>query len=376
MNIFRPLFPRPALVEALIGDLAGESLADYRSGLFLASARGTGKTTFIKNEFIARCRDRSWLPVYVDLEATRHLDPAVCLADAIGRALGAFAAPVRSVHTSNPAHAPQPPSVPTTVAQLLEALHRVSRQRLVLIIDEAHYVLHSANGMSLMFALKAARDHLNLHRDADGLRLVFTGSSHDKLTQLLNTAKQPFYGAHLTPFPLLDDDYIAFITETCNRRLALSNQFSRTEVAEAFAWVGHRPALLHSVMAEAAVGLGQASHLGALLQRGDLDHLPGAWSDYERRFQALSPLQQAVLRVLAKKTFSRQAFAPFSEQTLEEVTSQLLVHGSAAKASAPGLQKALAALRHKDLLWRNSVGQYALEDAAMAEWLLKQPRPD
>ncbi|WP_416139832.1 hypothetical protein ACM26W_05460 [Halomonas sp. HK25] len=56
-----------------------------------------------------------------------------------------------------------------------------------------------------MFALKAARDALNLGGDSPGLRLILTGSSRDKLAMLVLSRDQPFFGSSVTPFPLLGE---------------------------------------------------------------------------------------------------------------------------------------------------------------------------
>ncbi|MNJ77816.1 hypothetical protein D3C77_754080 [compost metagenome] len=40
-------------------------------------------------------------------------------------------------------------------------------------------------------------------------------------------------------------------------------------------------------------------------------------------------------------------------------------------ASTTSVQKALDALRDKELVWKANRGEYALEDASMAEWLAR-----
>ena len=48
MSPVRPLLRRHQLATALAQDLAGESLVDYSSGMFLAAPRRTGKSTLLK----------------------------------------------------------------------------------------------------------------------------------------------------------------------------------------------------------------------------------------------------------------------------------------------------------------------------------------
>ncbi len=379
----RPIFQRPALAESLARDVAGESFVDYSSGLFLAAPRRTGKSTFLRNDFIPECDKRGWLAVYVDLWANRETDPAELIAGVIGSALGQFDSPVSkaakkigiekinllrtlSWDFSKP-HLP----AGTTLAKALDVLHKVSGQLIVLIIDEAQHALNSESGLNTMFALKAARDHLNSGVGDDGLRLVFTGSSRDKLANLVLKSKQPFYGANITPFPLLGKDFVAFATEIWNARLASSNQFSVEDLADAFDLVGHRPEMLNQLLTEVSVGLGEASNLGELLRTGALNHQAGVWSDYESAFNGLSPIQQAVLEVMAERAISKQPFVPFSDQTFQAVNRKLELAQVDANASTPNVQKALDVLRDKELVWKANRGEYALEDISMATWLTR-----
>ncbi|MBH3394121.1 MULTISPECIES: hypothetical protein [Pseudomonas] len=386
MSPIRPLLRRDQLAKALAKDLAGESLVDYSSGMFLAAPRRTGKSTFLNNDFIPECVRLGWLPVYVDLWSDRNADPAELISGAIGAALASFegaltkTAKKAGIDKINLLRTlswdftrPQLPSG-TTLAQALAVLHQVSGQMVVLIIDEAQHALNSEDGLNAMFALKAARDNLNRGDRPDGLRLVFTGSSRDKLANLVLKSKQPFFGASITPFPLLGGEYVEFITALWNRRLADSNQFKVDDLAYAFERVGRRPEMLNKLLAEVSVGLGEAGNLGELLRTGALNHQAGVWSDYESAWNELSPLQQAVLEVIAERTLGRQPFSPFTEQTLVEVSRKLEQAQAEVIASTPNVQKALDALREKELVWKANRGEYALEDAAMADWLTRAAR--
>lgn len=383
MSPVRPLLRRHQLATALAQDLAGESLVDYSSGMFLAAPRRTGKSTFLNNDFIPECVQRGWLPVYVDLWSDRDAAPAQLISGAIGTALARFegalarTAKKAGVDRINLLRTlswdftrPQLPAG-TTLAQALAVLHQVSGQLVVLIIDEAQHALNSEDGLNAMFALKAARDHLNRGDRPDGLRLVFTGSSRDKLANLVLKSKQPFFGASITPFPLLGREYVEFITALWNRRLADSNQFKVEDLAYAFELVGRRPEMLNKLLAEVSVGLGEAGNLGELLRNGALNHQAGVWSDYESAWNELTPLQQAVLEVMAERTLGRQPFSPFTEQTLVEVSRKLEQAQAVANVNTANVQKALDALRDKELVWKANRGEYALEDTAMAEWLAR-----
>lgn len=381
MSPTRPILSRKLLAEALARDLAGESFADYSSGMFLAAPRRTGKSTFLRNDLIPECKARGWLPVYVDLWMNREIDPAELISGAIGKALGEFESAVSKAAKKAGIEKisllrtlswdftkPQLPAG-TTLTHALDVLHQVSGQMIVLIVDEAQHALNSEGGVNAMFALKAARDHLNGSNTTDGLRLVFTGSSRDKLANLVLKSKQPFFGAHITPFPLLSRDFVEFVTDLWNQRLAATNQFNLEDMDYAFQLVGRRPEMLNKLLTEVSVGLGEASNLGELLRTGALNHQAGIWSDYESAYNDLSPLQQAVLEVMGERTLSKQAFSPFAEKTFQDVNRKLEQAQVEPNASTPNVQKALEVLREKELVWKANRGEYALEDSTMAEWL-------
>jgi hypothetical protein len=268
---------------------------------------------------------------------------------------------------------PQLPSG-VTLSQALDVLHQVSGKLVVLIVDEAQHALNSEKGINAMFALKAARDHLNGRLGPDGLRLVFTGSSRDKLANLVLKSKQPFYGANITPFPLLGRDFVEFVTNVWNTRLAATNQFNADDMEYAFTLVGRRPEMLNSLLTEVSIGLGEASNLAELLRTGALNHQAGVWSDYESAYNELSSLQQAVLEVIGERIMSKQPFTPFSEQTFDAVNRKLELAGAEPNANTPNVQKALDVLREKELVWKACRGEYALEDSSMAEWLTRNKR--
>ncbi|MFJ4056203.1 MULTISPECIES: hypothetical protein [Pseudomonas] len=383
MSLARPIFRREQLAKALVRDLAGESFVDYSSGMFLAAPRRTGKSTFLNNDFIPACLERGWLPVYVDLWSDRDADPAELISGAIGSALARFestlakTAKKAGIDKINLLRTlswdftrPQLPAG-TTLAQALAVLHQVCGQMVVLVVDEAQHALNSEGGLNAMFALKAARDHLNRGDGPDGLRLVFTGSSRDKLANLVLKSKQPFYGASITAFPLLGRDFVDFVTAVWNGRLAASNQFKAEDLEYAFERVGRRPEMLGKLLTEVSIGLGEAGNLGELLRTGALNHQAGVWSDYESAWNELSALQQAVLAVMAERTLARQPFSPFTEQTFIDVNRKLEQAAAQANATTPNVQKALDALREKELVWKANRGEYALEDVAMAEWLAR-----
>ncbi|MFP5429164.1 MAG: hypothetical protein ACLGJA_26170, partial [Gammaproteobacteria bacterium] len=164
MSPSRPIFKRELLAKALANDLAGESLVDYSSGMFLAAPRRTGKSTFLNNDLIPECTRRGWLPVYVDLWADREADPADLISAAIGNALGQYQSALEKVAKkagidkinllrtlSWDFSKPRLPQG-TTLTQALGVLHEVAGKMVVLVIDEAQHALNTESGINAMFA--------------------------------------------------------------------------------------------------------------------------------------------------------------------------------------------------------------------------------
>jgi hypothetical protein len=200
--------------------------------------------------------------------------------------------------------------------------------------------------------------------------MVFTGSSRDKLANLVLKNGQPFYGARVSEFPRLGRDYVEFVTELWNSSLASHNQFAIEDVEYAFELVGRRPEMLTALLSDTRVILGEASNLGELLREGALNHQQGVWSDYESACNDLSALQRAVLEVIARRALHKQPFAPFSSETLEDINRKLEEAQEVPNATKPNVQKALEVLRERELIWKANRGEYALEDSSMAKWLI------
>lgn len=375
------VFHRIDLANQIADGLAGGGLADFKSGLFLAAPRRTGKSTFLRSDLIPACEARGWMSVYVDLWSDREADPADLISSAIGEALMQFEGRLSKLAKTagieklsilrtvswDFTKSALPESA--TLTHALELLHQAAGKMVVLIIDEAQHALTTSAGINAMFALKAARDELNQGEGRNGLRLVFTGSSRDKLAHLVLNSKQPFYGSRITPFPLLGSDFTQAFSEHLNARLASTNQLKPEDVKHAFEMLGHRPELLWNIIASVSLGLGAASNLGELLRDGAETIKQEIWSEFESAYNALSLPQRALIEVMAVRAKSEEPFSPFTEKTVQEFAQVLQRLGSDAQPATTTIQAAIDVLREKELVWKSSRGAYALEDKAMAQWL-------
>jgi hypothetical protein len=114
----------------------------------------------------------------------------------------------------------------TTLAKALEALHRRVENPIVLIIDEAQHALSSEKGADTLFALKAARDALNLAATRPQLAIVATGSARGKIADMVMRRNQAFYGATVETFPPLGEPFVRHLVSNM-----LSRRFPTTPKA-------------------------------------------------------------------------------------------------------------------------------------------------
>lgn len=366
-------FERVHLAVAYCDSLEGRGIANASSGLFLAGPRRVGKSTFLQDSLMPEAEKRGWVTVYVDLWSNKNADPALLITEAIKASiaehkglLGKLAENVKlkqvnllgalALDFSKPGLPAQ-----VTLTDALRLLGEMTGRPILLVIDEAQHALSTEAGLNAMFAIKSARDQLNTPHEKTHLMLVFTGSNRDKLAHLVLKKDQPFFGSEVTAFPLLGKEYTDAFTHWVNQSLAPNNQFTEGSMWKAFQLVGHRPEILRHLVAQAALG-GGASNFAALLEQDAFLWHGRIWEEFESDFNALPPLQQAILKVLIE---AGRAFAPFSEEAVEAYRT-LTNH---TEVSIAAVQGAIQSLRERGFLWQSGRGAYALEDESFGEWL-------
>jgi len=220
------------------------------SGLFLASARGTGKSTFVQEDLIPALRQRGSLVLYADLSANRRLDPAEAISGALRAVLKQDGRVLRTLATTVVA----PFEVDNvglgrkvTLARAFAALSEEVKKPISLILDEAQDAISTPDGSNTMFALKATRDELN-SSSYYGFRLVAVGSDRAELSMMCRAHDQAFFLAELSDFPVLGREYVGWFCSNAGLPLHLDvNSTFRLFVEGA-----RRPAVLAAGLAGAA----------------------------------------------------------------------------------------------------------------------------
>lgn len=367
-------YHRSALASSYCDALEGNGIVDASSGLFLAAPRRTGKSTFLREDMVPEMKRRGWETVYIDLWDDRSRDPAELIAETIAAALnkydgvvlkasksmgldkltvmGALSLDIGKIGKAGGA----------TLADALELLREKSGKPLALLVDEAQHSLSTEAGTQAMYALKAARDRLNQGTKAKGLYLVMTGSNRDKLAHLTLRKSEPFYGAGVTRFPLLDKGFVAEYAAWLNPMFTAGQQFSTKALEHAFELVGQRPEMLKKVVGEAVSELGGARALDDLLAHNSMLLQRRAEREFESAFNELTSTQRAVLDAIARLA---PEYEPFSEAAQARYTSVL-----GKNLNSSRVQTSLDALRTRELIWRAGRGDYAFEDDGMRAWYL------
>jgi hypothetical protein len=385
-----PIYHRPDLANRLADMLLGNDplSAAGRSGLFLSAPRRTGKSTFLRNDLIPAVEKAGAVTIYVDLWADKTRDAAELIAEAIRDALashtGKIARGLRALQRIKKAGAKgelagfkgefgfeletigQPHG--TTLTKALEALHRRAGQPIVLIIDEAQHALSSEAGADTLFALKAARDALNLTAKTPQLAIVATGSARGKIADMVMRRNQAFFGASVETFPPLGEPFVEhLVTAMLSRRLPKDRMPSVHGLMKAFQTLGSRPEDLRKAVHDALIrpeaDLGDAIVAAAQEQRGR------TLRELRKQLNVLSRLQLAILKRMVKLGDGIQPFSHDSVEFYRKETGNQRV-------TPPSVQKALDTLVANGFVWRSSRGVYALDDMAVAEFFYDESIQD
>jgi len=376
-----PFFHRPELATQLAERILSNAvLAPARSGLFLAAPRRTGKSTFLREDLIPALERRGAAVLYVDLWADKTLDPGHAIVSLVrsalgeqdGRMLQVFRkAGLSKVVVGGMSFDVGKVGLGTgvTLSAALAALSDRIECPIVLIIDEAQHAVTTAGGNDALFALKAARDELN-SSGHHGLRIVATGSNRAKLSVLRSSKDQAFYKALMQVFPPLGRDYIEWFVR--NTGLPFPLDIDRT--LEWFDRTGSRPEVLVQALGDLDALDGPPLTAATIDARFETA-VVGATEESDEALlkivRTLTPLQGAVLRVIAKQG---EDYSPYTAATLAAYARELhrLDATATVNVDVPNIQTALEALQAKSLVWRAAHGEYALEEQSLADLMQRR----
>jgi len=227
------------------------------------------------------------------------------------------------------------------------------------VLDEAQHALSRSRGSDTLFALKAARDALNLTSGRPQLAILATGSARAKIADMVMRKSQPFYGASTETFPQLDESFVAhFAKQLLSRRIAEHRMPQAEQLMKAFRMLGSRPEDFRKAIRDALVrsepDLGEAIVAAAHELRNTIRE------EVRKQLAALSALQRAIVKRMVESGDGPSAFSKDSIAYYRKETGERSVSTSMA-------QKAMKALVARGFVWRSSRGVYALDDTTIAE---------
>lgn len=369
------VFKRESLaIELSTKILTATSASSMSSGLFLAAPRRTGKSTFLREDLVPDIRRGGAIVLYTDLWEDRCADPGMVIIEAIRAELWKHEGVIRRLARTSGLEKADVCGLSFVLARVglgtgislasaFEALAEETRQLVVLVIDEAQHASTSELGNNTLFALKAARDRLNMG-PFKGLRIVATGSHRDKLAMLRNSRDQAFFCAPLMDFPTLGMDFVRWF---CDRQ-TFSEPLDPDFIFELFRRGGFRPQILDAA-AQAVpfdisgedVNVRFATAVNAQIAENRAGQL--------RVVETLTPLESTVLRVASARAHKFSPFWPDTMRAYREVMSKLAPDDDTPIDNV-SIELALESLCDKSLLWCSTHGVYALEETGL-DGLLK-----
>jgi hypothetical protein len=220
----------------------------------------------------------------------------------------------------------------------------------LLLIDEAQ-ILADRKHASLEMALRALLDTRK-----DRLKVIFTGSSEDRLRIMFGAEDKAFYNwARVEPLPLLGEEFVRELTRRANALTTMKLQLADT--LRAFEALKGVPELFRRFLSQ---------YLGNAFE--GVDHAIDiskqsiyAEAGFAKRWSALLPADKAVLRWVALGEGDLHG-----SKSLAKIGHALEL-GHSADRSVP--QNSLRRLRERQILIQLDKGIYRFEDEAFQEWV-------
>jgi hypothetical protein len=362
-------YPRPNLASAIVGQMTPDPIFGGLSGIHLAAPRRTGKTTFLRRDLAPAILEAGKFPLIVDLWEDRSREPSDILRRRLGQSLDQLkSAAEKKLDRSrlrrisalgfSVGHSDLKP-FSGTIPEGLDSLGTGVGRDVVLVVDEAQQALVSEAGMDAMFALKAARDAMNLREEAPRLYLVLTGSHRSKLAELVLSAKAPFYGGTVQDFPVLGEDFVrAVIAQVASAQTARTTPSLEDGIA-AFGILMHRPEAFMQVLRDEIFEAALTARDIDLTSRAET--VRGAlWTALEAELDGLSDVQRALFEALMDNP---EDFSPFSGETLADVAAR----SGSDRVTKSVAQRAMKTLIEKELVWQPGAGRYAVDNLDMLD---------
>jgi hypothetical protein len=354
-------------------ELAEHYLRALDLGLISASAlharRRMGKTEFLTQDLSPAARRHGYAIGYCNLWQEDQ-NPAAAIAAAIvacssprnlvGKVRARLRVPVSTLKiagkVSGMAEGSAEIGLKDSAESGLETLRSAfagfdrSRNKGLLLVDEAQ-VLADKRYRSLERALRAALDTRK-----DQLKVIFTGSSEDRLRTMFGAEDKAFYNwARVEPLPLLGAEFVRELTRRAN--VLTTMKLSQKDTSRAFEAFKGVPELFRRFLSQYLANAfdGVDSAIEKCKQTVYLEE------GFASRWERMLPADRLVLHaVAAGETDLHGAWS------LAKIGKALEL-GRPAHRSVP--QNALRRLRDRQVLIQSDTGVYRFEDETFGEWV-------
>lgn len=237
---------------------------------------------------------------------------------------------------------------------LLKVLVRTAKRPVLVLFDEVQELATVANGENVVSAIRSA-----ITKSKSNVRVVFTGSSQEKLLELFSRSRAALYeGASTLQFPHLGEDFIAYIAQRSRERF--KKRISVSELAEAFERLHHQPrALIDLVLLFSS---SEGDSLTAILDERVEAQLTGA--QYGTLWSSMKPLQQRICLRVARG----------EDVTSAEARREYALGSNKAEIPPGSINDALRAMVGSHVLTKSpgGRGRYKIDDPLFAEWLRRE----
>jgi len=220
----------------------------------------------------------------------------------------------------------------------------------LLLIDEAQ-ILADKEHASLEMALRALLDTRK-----DRLKVIFTGSSEDRLRMMFGTEDKAFYNwARVEPLPLLGEEFVRELTKRANALTTMKLQL--TDTLRAFDILKRVPELfrrfLSQYLGNAFEGVDRAIEISKQSIYAE--------AGFAKRWNSLLPADKTVLQWVALGKGDLHGSKSLA------MIGHALKLGHSADRSVP--QNSLRRLRERQILIQSEKGVYRFEDEAFQDWV-------
>lgn len=221
----------------------------------------------------------------------------------------------------------------------------------LLLMDEAQ-VLADSRHESIEKALRALLDTRK-----DQIKVVFTGSSEDRLRRMFGVERKAFYNwAHVEAMPLLGEEFALELTRRANSLTTMP--ITEDQGLHVFEALHHVPELFRRFLAQYLANPFEGVEAAVEACRQSLYSEEG----FARAWSRMALADRLLLQLVAQEQPDLHGIA------VREWLGHRLQLGHAASRSIP--QNALRRLRDRQILIPVEQGRYRFEDEVFRDWIL------